>query len=133
VDIEPIKLRPTWNNNRSSRDVDAKRLDHFMILDTLIQKVEKFRTWVGGTRLSDHFPIWLEFENHGSKLGDPFKFNPRWITEDEFQAIIKGNYAIILLIQSHWACEQFSLSLKHVKERWHLGRGKDLDQEMLSW
>jgi hypothetical protein len=24
VDIEPIKLRHTWNNNRSSRDVDTK-------------------------------------------------------------------------------------------------------------
>jgi hypothetical protein len=29
VDIEPIKLRPTWNNNRSGQDVVAKILDHF--------------------------------------------------------------------------------------------------------
>jgi hypothetical protein len=42
--------------------------------------------------LSDHFPIWLEFENHGTKSGAPFKYNPIWTTKDEFQAIVKDNW-----------------------------------------
>jgi hypothetical protein len=31
VDIEPIKLKPTWSNNRSGEDCVSKRLDRFLI------------------------------------------------------------------------------------------------------
>jgi hypothetical protein len=61
MDLDPIKLRPTWVNNRSSHDVIAKRLDCFLVQDTLLQKVENYRSWVGTTKAFDHFPIFLEF------------------------------------------------------------------------
>lgn len=32
VNIEPIKLRPTWNKNISSQDTVGKRLDRFFLI-----------------------------------------------------------------------------------------------------
>jgi hypothetical protein len=31
VDIEPIKLKPTWSNNKSGEDCVSKRLERFLI------------------------------------------------------------------------------------------------------
>jgi hypothetical protein len=37
-DIEPTKLKPTWRNNRVGEDSIAKRLDRFLIVDSLLEK-----------------------------------------------------------------------------------------------
>jgi hypothetical protein len=38
LDIEPTKFKPSWRNNRVGEDNIAKRLDRFLIKDTLLEK-----------------------------------------------------------------------------------------------
>jgi endonuclease/exonuclease/phosphatase family metal-dependent hydrolase len=39
----------------------SKRLDRFLVVESLISTVQKFRTWVEYPFLSDHAPILMEF------------------------------------------------------------------------
>jgi len=61
VDVEPTKFRPTWSNNRCGEDVIAKCLYLFLIHHNIIDKMGMYRSWVGQTHASDHFPIFLEW------------------------------------------------------------------------
>jgi hypothetical protein len=54
--------------------------------------VERYRSWVGSNRCSDHFPIVLELDKNDPNLGAPFKFNPGWDSEEEFQDLVKVNW-----------------------------------------
>jgi exonuclease III len=47
LDIEPVKFKPTWRNNRVEEDSIAKRLDHFLIKDTLLEKSFHLKQWIG--------------------------------------------------------------------------------------
>jgi exonuclease III len=53
----------------------AKRLDHFLIVDPLLESVDRIREWLGGFGDSDHNPIVLEIAHGGDKPSSPFKFN----------------------------------------------------------
>jgi hypothetical protein len=92
VDVEPTKFRPTWSNNRCGEDVIAKRLDHFLIHHNIIETMGMYRSWVGQTRASDHFPIFLELGHPDERLGSPFKFNSSWLILEEFQSLVKSNW-----------------------------------------
>ena len=47
LDVEPIKLRPTWSNKQVSVDRIAKRLDVFLIFEGLPNDHLRIRQWVG--------------------------------------------------------------------------------------
>jgi hypothetical protein len=85
VNTEPIKLKPTWSNNRSGIDCVSKRLDMFLIhRDDFLQKVERYRSWVGSNRCSYHLLVVLELDKIDTKPRAPFKFNPGWASDEEF-------------------------------------------------
>jgi len=83
VDIGPIKLRPTWINNRSSQDIVTK-ISNFWFEPILIHKVEKLKTWVGATRIFDHYPIRLEFDTLGSKAVRKLKRHKYFLYVDNY-------------------------------------------------
>ena len=56
-------------------DYVAKRLDHFLIADPLLESVDWIQQWVGGFGDSDHNPILLEIDSGADKPLSPFKFN----------------------------------------------------------
>lgn len=62
VDVEPLKLGPTWSNNRHGNKAVIKTLDRFMITDQVLQEVRNYRSWICPNHYSDHFPIMLELE-----------------------------------------------------------------------
>ena len=41
TDVSPIKLTPTWRNQRTGEDYVAKRLDRFLIAENLLESVNK--------------------------------------------------------------------------------------------
>ena len=59
LDIEPVKLKPTWRNSRSGDARVAKRIDHFLVAEQLVDRFFVVRQWVGNGGLSDHFPIFF--------------------------------------------------------------------------
>jgi len=75
MDIPMIKPLPTWRNQRVGAAALAKRLDRFLIKDSLIQKISLYRQWVGSGGISDHSPIFMEISGPQKKPRAPFKFN----------------------------------------------------------
>jgi hypothetical protein len=72
TDLDPILLKPTWRNNRVGEDGVAKRLDHFLIVDSLLEKQLTMKQWIGYGGISDHYPIFLEFRQGSKKPTSPF-------------------------------------------------------------
>lgn len=60
-----------------------------MLYNELLKMVERYKSWVGPNRCLDHFPIVLELDHDNSELGAPFKFNPSWVVEDDFQSLVR--------------------------------------------
>ena len=78
VNLQHLKLTPTWRNNRCGEQAISKRLDRFLILGSLIVK-----TWVEVGGLSNHLPILLQLQGLERKPIALFKFNPSWIQEED--------------------------------------------------
>jgi hypothetical protein len=47
LDIAPISLRPTWRNKHIGEDFIAKRIDRFLLVESLVESPLIFRQWVG--------------------------------------------------------------------------------------
>lgn len=60
VDLERVEIKPTWVNNSVDHVVVFKRLDCFLLHNQLLQG-GRIRTLVDKIHISDHFPIFLEF------------------------------------------------------------------------
>jgi hypothetical protein len=59
VNLEIVKLSPTWRNFRSGNDVVAKRLDRFLIFEKILDMGLKRKAKVEEGGSSDHRPISL--------------------------------------------------------------------------
>jgi hypothetical protein len=68
VDVEPIKLLPTWRNGRGDQDYIAKRLDRFLINEELALSGLRYRSWVSNIKISDHMPVILHLEQEKEKF-----------------------------------------------------------------
>eukprot|EP00253_Pinus_taeda_P021308 PITA_21308 len=96
IDVNIIKEKPTWRNQRTGEDRIAKRLDRFLISERLASNIPLFRQWVGEGGNSNHFPILLEFSRPPPKPAAPFKFNASWLQEDSYNKLFRDTW-------SHWA------------------------------
>jgi hypothetical protein len=59
VDIEPIAMRPTKRNNQIGVGNISKHLEIFLASDSLLQKVDIYRSWIEEGGISDHSPIFI--------------------------------------------------------------------------
>lgn len=93
IDLDPIKLNPTWRNRRVGEDKIAKRLDHFLIGDSIAysQSIQS-RQWVDWGGEFDHSLILLEVKGGTHKPPSPFKFNASWFSNPEFCDLLKTNW-----------------------------------------
>lgn len=74
IDIDPIKLKPTWTNKRAREYKVANRLDHFLISQGLLMMQNMmFRQWADSREESDLYQICLEILNKPKKPASPFK------------------------------------------------------------
>jgi hypothetical protein len=91
VDVEPIKLLPTWRNGRGGQDYIAKRLDIFLISEDLALSGIRYRTWLSHLNISDHLPVILHLEQVQEKVNYPFKFNSIWLEDPELVNFVRNN------------------------------------------
>ena len=84
IDLQPLKMEPTWRNNRCGEKEIWKRMDRFLLSDNLLTRplIEKYWVEVGG--LSNHLPILLLMERQEHKTAPLFRFNPSWLQEKEY-------------------------------------------------
>eukprot|EP00253_Pinus_taeda_P006494 PITA_06494 len=92
IDINLLKLKPTWRNRRTGDARVAKRLDRFLINDELAARIPMFRQWIEEGGCSDHFPVFLEFSIPPPKPPAPFKFNFSWLQDVSFINIFKQTW-----------------------------------------
>jgi len=117
LNITSFNINPTWSNNISGIDCVSNRLDRFFIHGDFLQKVEMCRSWVGSNLFSHHFPVVLELDKNYPKLGSPFKFNLGWVSEEEFQYMVKVNQLMYDPSRKGNLCEQFVYVMKRVREK----------------
>ena len=79
--MDPIPLILTSQNGWESVDEITKCIDIFLISISLIDKIDKYRSWVDSNRFSDHYPIICHIEFQGVHDKSPFKFNHGWLKE----------------------------------------------------
>lgn len=91
LDVESIKLQPTWRKKWVGAKRNAKRLDKFIISKGILNDYFGIREWIGSGGDSDHFHIFLEMSKVGNKPPSPFKYNPSWLEEKEFVTLLKEN------------------------------------------
>jgi len=116
LDILPPKLVPTWRNKRAGEQRVAKRLDRFLVTESLALGVEIVRQWVETGGISDHCPIFLEFRGRRRKPPSPFKFNSSWLKEEGFQSLVKEMWNPHPQNSLEHAGVHFYQNLKRLKE-----------------
>jgi hypothetical protein len=72
----------------------AKRLDRFLIKDTLLEKSFQLKQWIGHGGISYHYPSFLELRTGMNKPPSPFKFNRTWLNDDTFLKLVKENWRV---------------------------------------
>jgi hypothetical protein len=92
VDIHPTQMDPTWRNGRAGTTSISKILDRFLLDETLLGSHSKIRSWIINSTISDHNPIFLQFEKSSHKVSPPFKFNNTWIYDLRFSSLIKNTW-----------------------------------------
>jgi hypothetical protein len=79
VDVEPIKLVPTYRNMRVGEERLTKRIDQFLVSTSLMSDHNRIRTWVEVGGESNHLLIFLQITREECKPPSPFKFNSGWL------------------------------------------------------
>ena len=92
VAIQPLKLTPTWRNNRSGEHEISKRLDRFFISKKILSESLIIKSWVEVGGLSDHLPDLLQIQNPETKPAASFKFNPSWMKEEDYRKLIGNSW-----------------------------------------
>lgn len=117
IDLNPIKLNPTWRNRRVGEERIAKRLDRFLIGDSIACSLSiQTRQWIAWGGEFDHNPIMHEFQRGFKKPPSPFKFNSSWISDSKFGDLVRTNWAPINSQEGTRAGLKFMENLKRIKK-----------------
>eukprot|EP01018_Ginkgo_biloba_P004985 Gb_28741 [translate_table: standard] len=135
VDAEPVKFPPTWRKLRVGEASIAKRLDRFLLDDSLVTDQFRIRQWVEVGGDFDHFPFFLELAYPGRKPPSPFKFNSAWLGEEAFKQKLKDIWVTFDESSRESASIQFAANLKRLKQvaaDWAHRKKLKNDQELVS-
>jgi hypothetical protein len=114
--LSPTKLNPTWRNRRVGDDGVAKRLDRFLLAEGLIESLALVRQWVSCGGESDHSLIVLELCGRGRRAPSPFKFFEGWLSDPDFQALVRGLWTLVSIDHQIPVAVQFVGNLKRIKQ-----------------
>jgi len=134
LDIEPIRVKPTWRNMRSGDSRVAKRLDRFLVADSLVNRHFLMRQWIGSGGQSDHFPIFLEMRKDPSKPASPLKFNKIWLKDESFIKLIKENWVLYdsqAVLSASFQFMENIKKLKNIIKSWSLLKKQREEAELL--
>jgi hypothetical protein len=93
----------------------AKRLDHFLVNEGILNTADNIRRWTGSGGDSYHFSIILEPSFGRAKPLSPFKFNTCWLDHEDYVQLVKTQWQLFDETKNVSACLQFHDNLKHIK------------------
>ena len=115
LDIEPVKLRPTWRNNRCGEARVAKRIDRFLIAEQLVDRFFLVRQWVGSGGQSNHSPIFFEIKKGPINPPSHLKFNKIWLQDESFKNLFLSHWNPTVGANVRSAALQFVDNIKRLK------------------
>ena len=92
IDIEPLVLSLTWNNDRLGNAGISKRLHRFFMVESLCDSLGSFRTWHVSTGCLDQRATVLELDKEKRKMAYPFKFNIVWLEDASFYSLVRKKW-----------------------------------------
>jgi len=133
IDVEPIKLKPSWRNNRGGEARVAKRIDRFLVTEKMVDSFFQIRQWVGSGGASDHFPIFLEIRKGPINPPSPLKFNKLWLQEESFKNLFLENWRGYNENNVRSAAFQFAENINRLKgaiKEWAVEKRRRDDSEL---
>jgi hypothetical protein len=121
LNIELLKLDPTWRNFRTNGESISKRMERILVSEQLMNCGLMMKTCVSASGISYHFPIFFKLEEGCESPMAPLKFNPTWLEESDLCAIVEVNWVHIYFTISHPLMHQLVENLESFKEatkRW---------------
>ena len=70
MDIGSVDVIPTWRNGTTESKGISQRLDRFYMAEDLLSTVNRYRSSIVSTNISNHMHVVLQFEN-----GNEFKMS----------------------------------------------------------
>jgi hypothetical protein len=116
VDIAPSSISPTWRNGRPGSKGISKRLDRFLMNETLMGGMIRCRSWVINSFLTDHNLVCLQFDENKETNHYPFKFNHAWLLEPDFILMVRKTWNAMVSWQDTSAMNFLVVKLKKLKE-----------------
>lgn len=132
VDISPSLICPTWRNGCSGIEGISKRLDLFLMNEDLLGNLNRCRSWVINSFLTDHNPVCLQFEEHKDLNHFPFEFNHAWLLELDFNLLVRSTWKSMILWKDISAMNLIVTKLKKLKEAvasWQKEKRKKIQAE----
>jgi len=133
LDIEPLKLKPTWRNNRCGENRIAKRIDRFLVAEQLVDRFFQVKQWVGSGGRSDHFPIFLELQKGPINPPSSLKLNKVWLQDDSFKDLLLNQWTPFDRGLDGTAAFQFADNIKKLKrliKDWSKAKNRREDAEL---
>ena len=116
VDLSMNFPNPTWRNGRTGDAGISKRLDRFLLSDSLLPSLPCYKTWANPTNVSNHYPIFLEWGSRHASLCFPFKFNRAWLVDDDFAPLVLSSWKTPLALYDYSHMDALSLNLRRLKD-----------------
>ena len=66
----------------------SKMIDIFLMVEKLVDEVERYNYWVGNNSLYDNLLILMQLENEDIKPPSIFKSNHVWLINEYFRLLI---------------------------------------------
>ena len=92
-------------------------MDRYFISNTLIDKMEMYRSWVEPNKFSDHYHVICQFETKANKWKRPIKFNHGWLKEPGFVEMIKQYWVSFSDSNQMLPMERLTRKLKGLKSK----------------
>jgi hypothetical protein len=88
IDIRPNRLTPTWRNGRTGSAAIARRLDRFLVAESIVSSAMFPSSWVEFPFVSDHAPVLLQLRLQSLHPSPPFKFNHHWLASESYSDLV---------------------------------------------
>ena len=115
VDLDPMKLKPTWTNRRIGEDRIAKRLDRFVLVERMLSMDLMIKQWVDSIGDSDHMPICLEILRKPKNPASLFKLCVAWIINEDVLSLIQSNWIPYIVDEGSQVVAHLAQNMAHVK------------------
>ena len=70
----------------------GKRLDKFLVANSLVPLSTRYHSWVHLSTISNHFPACLEWDDTSHTRNYNFKFNRAWIQVEYFSQLVISSW-----------------------------------------